>query len=103
MKPIKCLCLFILLLSLFPLSSYAHDTDIYLASGEGVQPNILIIFDKSGSMADPVPCKPDDTKLYRKVSNPWGGGYYWEEYANSIDDAITRIAESGTPCTSVRT
>jgi len=56
----------------FSLSSYAHDTDIYLASGEGVQPNILIIFDNSGSMADDVACKPDDTKLYEKVNNPWG-------------------------------
>ena len=93
----------ILVLSLFPLSSYGHDTDIYLASGEGVQPNILIIFDKSGSMADSVPCQPIDTKLYQKVNNPWGGGYYWDEYANTIDDAIARIAESGTPCTAVRT
>jgi type IV pilus assembly protein PilY1 len=101
MKPIKCLCLFILLLSLFPLSSYAHDTDIYLASGEGVQPNILIIFDNSGSMADDVACKPDDTKLYEKVNNPWGGGYYWAEYADSIDDAIAKIG--GTACPVVRT
>jgi type IV pilus assembly protein PilY1 len=85
MKPIKSLFLLILFLSLFPLSSYAHDTDIYLASGEGVQPNILIMFDNSGSMDDYVPCQPIITKVYEKTNNPWGGGYYWNEYADSID------------------
>ncbi len=106
MKPIKPVFLSILLilfLSLFPLSSYAHDTDIYLASGEGVQPNILIIFDNSGSMGDSVECQPIVTKVYQKRTNPWGGTYYWEEYANSIDGAITKIASGGTPCPVVRT
>ena len=101
MKPIKSLFLLILFLSLFPLISYAHDTDIYLASGEGVQPNILIMFDNSGSMDDYVPCQPIATKVYQKRDNPWGGGYYWEEYADNINDAITKIG--GTPCPVVRT
>ena len=42
-------------------------------------------------------------KSIRRVNNPWGRGYYWEEYANSIDDAIAQIDESGTPCSAVRT
>ena len=43
---IPCLCL------LSPMVSFAKDTDIYMASGEGVEPNILIIFDNSVSMSD---------------------------------------------------
>jgi type IV pilus assembly protein PilY1 len=49
-----------LLISIFSLcicligSSFANDTDLYMASGEGVEPNILIIFDNSGSMNDEV-------------------------------------------------
>lgn len=34
------------------VSSSAHDTDLYMSSGEGVEPNILVIFDNSGSMND---------------------------------------------------
>jgi type IV pilus assembly protein PilY1 len=105
MKPIKplfLLILFILFLSLFPLGSYAHDTDIYLASGEGVQPNILIIFDNSGSMADSVQCQPVETKVYQKRDNPWGGGYYWDEFADDINAAIAEIETGGTVCPVVR-
>jgi len=97
----KTFFLLVFFLSLLPLNSYAHDTDIYLASGEGVQPNILIIFDNSGSMDDNVPCQPIATKVYQKRDNPWGGGYYWEEYADNINDAITKIG--GTPCPVVST
>ncbi len=39
-------------------NSFANDTDIYLSSGQGVEPNILIIFDNSGSMGDLVPAPP---------------------------------------------
>jgi len=103
MKPIKPLFLLILFLSLFPLSSYAHDTDIYLASGTGVQPNILIIFDNSQSMNDFVDCQPVSTRVYQKRAKRYGTPkYYWEEYAATIDDAITKIATGGTVCTTVR-
>lgn len=43
-----------LLLLLWAGKAFAHDTDLYAASGEGVEPNILIIFDNSGSMNDEV-------------------------------------------------
>jgi type IV pilus assembly protein PilY1 len=99
--------LFILLIfffSILPMNSFAEDTDIYLASGQGVQPNILIIFDNSGSMGDTVPCQPIDTRVYEKVNKPWGGGYYWDEYADSIAAAITEIGLHGnTPCPVVQT
>ena len=98
MKP-KMIFLFVLFLSLFPLNSFANDTDIYAARGQGVQPNILIMFDNSQSMSDSVPCQPNPTRVYSKTT--YFGGYYWQEYATSIDDAITQIG--GTPCPIVRT
>ena len=82
----KTLFLLVFFLLLFPFNSFAHDTDIYLASGQGVQPNILIIFDNSKSMDEKVPCQPVSTKVYAKKDKPYGGGYYWEEYANSVND-----------------
>jgi len=36
------------------VNGLAHDTDLYMSSGEGVEPNILIIFDNSGSMNDEI-------------------------------------------------
>ncbi len=53
MIPVKRLSI---LLSLFILSSswnaLSHDTDIYTATDGVVQPNLLIMFDNSGSMND---------------------------------------------------
>jgi len=95
----KIFFLLVFFLSLFPLNSFAHDTDIYLASGQGVQPNILIIFDNSGSMADMVPCQAIETKVYEKKT--YYGGYYYQEYADDINAAIAKIG--GTPCPVVRT
>ena len=55
MKSIKRLFFLLPLLGFFfSTTSFAHDTDLYMASGEGVEPNILIIFDNSGSMNDQV-------------------------------------------------
>ncbi len=44
--------------SLWAQNGFAHDSDLYLSSGQGVEPNILIIFDSSGSMGDLVPAPP---------------------------------------------
>ncbi len=57
---------YILVLFLFfliPFTSYAKDTDLYMASGEGVEPNILIIFDNSGSMNDEVQTRYYDNSI----------------------------------------
>lgn len=48
---------------LISLNSYAKDTDLYMASGEGVEPNILIIFDNSGSMNDVMIYIPYDSNI----------------------------------------
>jgi type IV pilus assembly protein PilY1 len=77
-----------------PFNVYSHDTDLYMASGEGVEPNVLIIFDNSGSMNDEVqayfysaattypnlvvPTGNRDT-VYYKVS-----GNTWNVFASSI-------------------
>ena len=53
MKTLKSL-FSVLLVCLFAMTSYAHDTDLYMASGAGVEPNILIMFDNSLSMNEEV-------------------------------------------------
>jgi type IV pilus assembly protein PilY1 len=55
--------LLLLLCLLIPMVSFARDTDIYMASGEGVEPNILIIFDNSGSMGDVMVYVPYDPSI----------------------------------------
>jgi type IV pilus assembly protein PilY1 len=105
MKVTKFLLLLFSLLHLFlPLTSFARDTDLYMASGEGVEPNILIIFDNSGSMNDEVqtryydpaitydplvvPVANRDTVYYRRSS----GG--WTLFANSISDVACPNAKT---------
>jgi type IV pilus assembly protein PilY1 len=73
----------------------ADDTDIYGASTISLPPNVLIIFDTSGSMStQDVPGEYYDsattysgsytgTKVYEKVCG-WGCSY--EEFAGSVDD-----------------
>ena len=107
-----------LLIILFAAISFAHDTDLYMASGEGVEPNILIMFDNSLSMNeevqayfystlttyDPrlntppvplvVPLANRDSVYYQNSS----GG--WTFFANSITDvacadARTALTNSG--------
>ena len=83
-----------LLFLLLATNSSANDTDLYMASGQGVEANVLIIFDNSGSMNDliqayfydrsitydplVVPQANRDTVYYRFT----GGG--WNLFANSI-------------------
>ena len=90
MKPIKTLFILFFFLSLFAVNSFAKDTDIYAARGQGVQPNILIMFDNSGSMGTSdgaiIPCNPIPTRIYKKTYPSWAGGnFYWPEYAGSIN------------------
>jgi type IV pilus assembly protein PilY1 len=58
MKTAKIVLINLILLSIcFIGFSFAHDTDLYMASGEGIEPNILILFDNSGSMDEEVPTR----------------------------------------------
>lgn len=104
MKVTKTLLLIPILSLLITLTSFAHDTDLYMASGEGVEPNILIIFDNSGSMNDLIQAYfynsatlydplvvsqlNRDTVYYRRSS----GG--WSLFANSINDVVCADART---------
>jgi type IV pilus assembly protein PilY1 len=95
MKSIKTLFFMVApLCLLLATNSFAHDSDLYMASGQGVEANILIIFDNSGSMNDQIqayfydPLTTYDPmvvsqayrdRVYYRVS---GGG--WNLFANSI-------------------
>ncbi|MGQ9509653.1 MAG: PilC/PilY family type IV pilus protein [Thermodesulfobacteriota bacterium] len=97
--------IFLLYCVLFiPILSFAMDTDLYIASGEGVEPNILIIFDNSGSMNENVPAPPyDPNTLYDPLVVPqsdagkvyyrqyWGG---WILFANSISEVLCSKARA---------
>ena len=89
---------------LLAVTSHANDTDLYMASGQGVEANVLIMFDNSGSMNDQiqvhfydpaitydplvVPQGNRDTVYYRV----YGGG--WTLFANSISDVACSAART---------
>lgn len=90
--------------------SFANDTDLYMSSGEGVEPNILIMFDNSGSMNDEVQAYfYDPSTLYPALVVPQANKntvYYktnsgnWNLFANAITDvacssARTALTNSG--------
>ena len=52
-----------LLLLFIPAVVFAHDTDLYMATGQGVEPNILIMFDNSNSMNETVQAYFYDTSI----------------------------------------
>ncbi len=86
----------------------ANDTDIYMGSGQGVEPNILIIFDNSGSMARDVSLGPLAYDPIETYTPTWGhptypsdavyGGYqvcqsydysHCEQYGTTCDEYYT--------------
>jgi type IV pilus assembly protein PilY1 len=86
MKTRGIIALSVFTLLAWPVSSYADDTDIYGSTNTTIQPNVLIIFDNSGSMNDDVAVDPDPydpatdyssdgsyskNKVYRKQSGNW--------------------------------
>jgi type IV pilus assembly protein PilY1 len=105
----KGLFLSIFILCLLPaVFCFAHDTDLYMSSGEGVEPNILIIFDNSGSMNDqiqayfydplntydPLVVSQDyrDTVYYRTTAGVWkvfGSGHIHDVPCPAAQTALT--------------
>jgi len=99
MKYFKLLFLVLFLCLFITLNTYAADTDLYVGGGTAIEPNILVIFDTSGSMDntvntgchyDPSTTYPTDpghtdivpTKVYRKRdSGEWFPLY---EFAGSV-------------------
>lgn len=102
-KKIKFLLLIVFSL-LLAVTSHANDTDLYMASGQGVEANVLIMFDNSGSMNEEIQAffyDPSitydplvvsqanrDTVYYRV----YGGG--WNLFANSISDVACSNART---------
>ena len=97
-------CVLVSFLLLFiPAGALAHDTDLYMSSGQGVEPNILIMFDNSGSMNDTVQAYfYDPAVLYEAlvVSQSYRDAVYrksgsqWSKWKDTIDQV---------PCGSGRT
>lgn len=89
---------------LIPVTPYAKDTDLYMASGEGVEPNILVMFDNSGSMNEEIQVYfYDPNILYDPLDVPQSNRntvYYrtsggaWLLFANSISDVACSAART---------
>ncbi len=89
---------------LIPVTPYAKDTDLYMASGEGVEPNILIMFDNSGSMNEEIQVYfYDPNILYDPLVVPQANRnvvYYrtsggaWLLFKNSISDVACSAART---------
>jgi len=109
-------------LLLLPLVSNADDIDIFTGSLLSVPPNILIIFDTSGSMSEDVPSSVYDPnhdytsevggsgwggstareryRVYAKGTGNWGGSVTWSSFASSTSalgcvDARTALDSIG--------
>ena len=104
MKFKEILCLFIaLLFFLFAAHSFAHDTDLYVGQSASIKPNIMILYDDSGSMTSSVSTgniydpaityspHPDyptivATKVYRKPSSG-----DWFQPLTTFKDSISQV------------
>ena len=88
------------LLLLFIGTSFAHDTDLYTASGAGVEPNILIIFDNSGSMAEEIQAYfYDHTTIYTPATYSANAVYYqtytgWSLFKDDISQVSCAAART---------
>jgi type IV pilus assembly protein PilY1 len=105
MKSIKALFFLVPFLCLFfAMNSSADDIDLYMSSGQGVEANVLIMFDNSGSMNDEIQTffydplmtydplvvsQADRDKVYYRV---YGGG--WNLFANSIAEVACSSART---------
>jgi type IV pilus assembly protein PilY1 len=110
MKWIKVLFFILFLFFMVAADSFAHDTDLYVGSSSSVVlPNILIIFDTSGSMNDTVdtgnnynpaityPTHPDhpDVVATRVYSKPSSGN--WFSPLTLFQNSIAQV-----PCSTAR-
>src|SRR3989304_2479568 len=73
----KRLLIALLIISVIPLTAYADDTEIYGMTTSQIKPNVLIIFDNSGSMNDEVRSAIgyDPSVTYPVAAACGGGGH----------------------------
>ena len=104
MKPSKTPWILLILCLLSAMPCFAHDTDLYMSSGEGVEPNILIIFDNSGSMNDEVQAYFYDPGVtYDPLAVPPANAntvYYRTRWGSW---AVFKTTIAGVPCAAART
>jgi type IV pilus assembly protein PilY1 len=89
---------------LLAVTSFAHDIDLYMASGQGVEANLFIMFDNSGSMNDQIQVfYYDPATIYDGLVVPQSSRdavYYrvsgagWNLFANSIADVACSSART---------
>lgn len=103
MKVLKALFVFLLFFVSLNNASFAHDTDLYIAEGQGIEPNILIMFDNSISMGEQVQTRyysnavtydPGPVLIENRntVYRRQGGSYTW--FAGSIADVLCASART---------
>src|SRR3990172_1666819 len=81
----KRLLIALLIISVIPLTAYADDTEIYGLTTTQIKPNVLIIFDNSGSMNDEVRSAIGyDPSVTYPVAAACGGG-------GNVDCATTTV------------
>jgi type IV pilus assembly protein PilY1 len=91
---------FATILTLVHSNAFSHDTDLYIASGQGVEANILIMFDNSGSMNQEIQAyfyKPGTTYTGPADKN----GVYAKNFRGQWVELYTSIDQ--VPCISSRT
>jgi type IV pilus assembly protein PilY1 len=87
---------------------YAGDTSIYGGATSGIEANVLIIIDDSGSMADTVPGDPYDPSTTYAVTNNCDNGDHTRNcisdavyYANGASKFISNVSSITTSCSGV--
>src|SRR3972149_1973468 len=81
----KRLLIALMIISVIPLTAYADDTEIYGLTTTAIKPNVLIIFDNSGSMNDEVRTAIGyDPSVTYPVAAACGGG-------GNVDCATTTV------------
>jgi type IV pilus assembly protein PilY1 len=111
MKVNKISCCFIFLqLFLFAAHSFAADTDLYVGNSSSINPNILIVFDTSGSMNDQVstgniydpamtyPTHPDHTNIVATAVYMKSSSGNWFQPLSVFKNSIGEVA-----CSTART
>jgi type IV pilus assembly protein PilY1 len=95
-------CVVLCVLFALPAPLLAEDIEIYTNSGDGVQPNVLIVFDNSGSMEDPIPVTLYDPAVtYPDHLGIDPNAVY--QYKNGNWDTVFKNSTAEIPCGTART
>ena len=82
----------------WPLAGRADDTQIYGSSNVAIQPNVLILFDNSGSMNDSVPTSAYDPATDYSSYGSYGKNTVYRSSSGSWASYITNVSSLSTWC-----